>query len=66
MIPKGNRNNDSGDQEVQLSYLLFKVQDLLEVARQHFYSQGANSEPVRQIERALGSIKSLPNQSDKN
>lgn len=65
MIPRSTRNNNSGD-EVQLSHLLFKVKSLLEVSKQHFYAQGVNSEPVRQIEKALDSIESLPHQFDRN
>jgi hypothetical protein len=66
MIYKGSQRNNSGDQDVQLSYLLFKLKSLLEVARQYFHSQDVNSEPIRRIEKTLGSIESLAKQFDDN
>jgi hypothetical protein len=65
MTEKSTRG-DLGDQEVQLPYLLFKVKNLLEVAKQYFYTQESSSEALKKIDKALSAVDALPHQFDKN
>ena len=66
MMRKLDKQNDLDDQEVQLLCLLFKVKNLLEVAKQYFYTQEQNPESRQKIEKALNSINTLPHKFEKN
>ena len=65
-MKKSNGRSDFGGQEVQLPYLLFKVKNLLEVAKQYFYTQESSSESLKKIDKALSAVDALPRQFDKN
>jgi len=66
MMKKLNRQNELNEQEIQLSHLLFKVKNLLEVAKQYFYTQEFNPESRQKVEKALNSINTLPSKFEKN
>jgi len=66
MIKKDSRQNDLDAQEVQLSYLLLKINNLLEVAKQYFYTQEHNPESKQKIEKAIDSINALPHKFENN
>ena len=66
MQKRPNRQSDLNEQEVQLSYVLLKVKNLLEVAKQYFCTQEQNLESRQKVEKAINSINSLPHKFEKN